>query len=196
MNQQPQGVPCTRVKLLPKSRREENLMRTSFLEVESRNFKPMAVPGLKKEAREAVNAALKALSMWRKDIADTSEYNGKRVIEKMAAAAAELGWPEQIVDAARAQMQSIAEMQIRTLDHMMDSWEEQLKLPDPTSASPSAMLSKLKTPEFSPSGTWPGVEAFQKAAMNPLQFWMQFAHQWQKSWTDTMTFWGKAGKLH
>jgi hypothetical protein len=87
-------------------------------------------------------------------------------------------------------------MQIRTLDHMMDSWEEQLKLPNPTSASPSAMLSKLKTPDFSPSGTWPGVEAFQKAAMNPLQFWMQFAHQWQKSWTDTMTFWGKAGKLH
>jgi hypothetical protein len=171
-------------------------MRTSFLQVEARNFKPVAVPGVKKEARDAVNAALKALSSWRKDIADTSEYNGKRVIEKMAAAAAELGWPEQIVDAARAQMQSIAEMQIRTLDHMMDSWEEQLKLPDPTSASPSAMLSKLKTPEFSPSGTWPGVEAFQKAAMNPLQFWMQFAHQWQKSWTDTMTFWGKAGKLH
>jgi hypothetical protein len=150
-------------------------MRTNFLEVESRNFKPVAVPGVKKEARDAVNAALKALSSWRKDIADTSEYNGKRVIEKM---------------------QSIAEMQIRTLDQMMDAWEEQLKLPNPTDASPSAMLSKLKTPDFSPAGTWPSVEAFQKAAMNPLQFWMQFAHQWQKSWTDTMSFWGKAGKLH
>jgi hypothetical protein len=100
-------------------------LRASFLEVESRNFKPMAVPGLKKEVRDSVNAALKAMSSWRKDVADTSEYNGKRVIEKMAAAAAELGWPEQIVDAARAQMQSIAEMQIQTLDHMMDAWEEQ-----------------------------------------------------------------------
>ena len=65
-----------------------------FLEVEPRNFKPMAVPELKKEVRDAVNAALRAMSSWRKDIADTSEYNGKRVIEKMAAAAAELGWPE------------------------------------------------------------------------------------------------------
>jgi hypothetical protein len=171
-------------------------MRASFLEVESRNFKPMTVPGLKKEVREAVNAALKAMSSWRKDVADTSEYNGRRVIEKMAAAAAELGWPEQIVDAARAQMQSVAEMQIQALDHMMDAWEEQLKLPNPTAASPSAMLSKLKTPDFSPAGTWPGVEALQKVAMNPLQFWMQFAAQWQKSWADTMTFWGKAGKLH
>jgi hypothetical protein len=170
-------------------------MHASFLEVEPRNVKAMAVPGLKKEVRDAVNAVLKAMSSWRKDIADTSEFNGKRVIEKMAAAAAELGWPEQIVDAARVQMQSIAEMQIQTLDHVMDAWEEQLKLPNPT-AAPSAMLSRLKTPDFSPVGTWPSVEAFQKAAMNPLQFWMQFAAQWQKSWTDTMTFWGKAGKLH
>ena len=171
-------------------------MHGSFLEVQPRNFKPMAVPGLEKEMRDAANAALKAMSSWRKDIADTSEYNGKRVIEKMAAAAAALGWPEQIVDAARVQMQSIAEMQIQTMDHMMDAWEEQLKLPNPTEASPSAMLSKLKSPNFSPAGTWPSVEAFQTAAMNPLQFWMQFAQQWQKSWADTMSFWGNAGKLH
>jgi hypothetical protein len=179
-----------------KSQREEELMRNSFLEVESRNFKPMVVPGLEKEVRDAVNAALKAMSSWRNDIADTSEYNGKRVIEKMAAAAAALGWPEQIVDAARVQMQNIAEMQIQTLDHVMDAWEEQLKLPNPAANSPLAMLSKLKTPDFSPASTLPSVEAFQKAAMNPLQFWMQFAQLCQKSWTDTMTFWGKAGKLH
>jgi hypothetical protein len=168
----------------------------SFLEVESRNFRPLAAPGLKKEVQDAVNAALKAMSSWRKDIADTSEYNGKRVIEKMAAAAAELGWPEQIVDAARVQMQSIAEMQIRTLDHVMDAWEEQLQLSNLTAASPSAMLSKLKTPGLSSAASWPSIEALQKAAMNPLQFWMQFAAQWQKSWSDTLTFWGAAGKLH
>jgi ribonuclease D len=172
-------------------------MNRSFLEVEPRNFKAMSVPGLEKEVRDAVNAALKAMSSWRNDIADTTEYNGKRVIEKMAAAAAALGWPEQIVDAARVQMQSIAEMQIQTMDQMMDSWEEQLRLPNPAAASPSAMLSKLKSlPGFAPTGSWPGAEAFQKAAMNPLQFWMQFAEQWQRSWSETMAFWGKAGKLH
>jgi len=161
-------------------------MHGSFLEVEPRNFKPMAVPGLEKEVRDAANAALKAMSSWRNDIADTGEFNGKRVIEKMAAAAAALGWSEQIVDAARVQMQSIVEMQIQTMDQMMDAWEEQLKSPNPTAASPSAMLPKLKTPDFSPAG----------AAMNPFQFWMQFAAQWQKSWADTMTFGGKTGKRH
>jgi hypothetical protein len=118
------------------------------------------------------------------------------IVEKMAAAAAELGWPEQIVDAARVQMQSIAQMQIQTMDQMMDAWEEQLRLPNPTAASPSAILSKLKMPGFASTGSWPSAAAFQNAAMNPLQFWMQFAQQWQKTWAETMTFWGKAGKLH
>src|SRR5215467_1712784 len=98
----------------------------------TRDFDPMSIPGLSYKAREAVNAAFDAMSNWRIEIADSSEKNVKRVIEKMAAAAAELGWPEQIVDAARTQMQSISAMQIKTMDHMMDAWEEQLKLPDLT----------------------------------------------------------------
>jgi hypothetical protein len=135
----------------------------------------MSVPGLTNEVREAVNAALKAMSTWRNEIADTNEKNGKRVIEKIAAAAAALGWLEQIVDAARGSMQSIAEMQIKAMDHMMDAWEEQIKLPNPMTASPSAIVSKLKSlPGFAPAASWPSV-VFQKAAMNPLQFWMQFA---------------------
>ena len=160
-------------------------MPGSFLEVEPRSFNPMSVPGLTNEVREAVNAALKAMSTWRNEIADTNEKNGKRVIEMIAAAAAALGWPEQIVDAARGSMQSIAEMQIKMMDHMMDAWEEQIKLPDAMTASPSAMLSKLKAlPGLGGSAGWPSADAFQKAAASPLQFWMQLMEQAQKSWTD------------
>jgi hypothetical protein len=172
-------------------------MLGSFLEAAPRNFKPMSVPGLTDEAREAVNAALRAMSTWRNEIADTNEKNGKRGIEKMAAAAAALGWPGQIVDGARVQMQSIAEMQIKMMDHMMDAWEEQIKLPNAMTASPSVMLSKLKSwPGVAPAGNWPSVEVFQTAAMNPLGLWIQFVEQWRKSWADAMTFWSKVGKLH
>jgi len=59
-------------------------MPVSFLEVEPRSFKPVSVPGLTNEAREATNAALKAMSTWRNEMADTSEKNGKQVIESMA----------------------------------------------------------------------------------------------------------------
>ena len=172
-------------------------MADEFFETERRSFKPISIPELSTEARDAVNAALQAMSTWRNETAYTSEKNSKQVIDKMAAAAAALGWPEQVVDAARAQMQTITEMQIKTMDHMMDAWEEQLKLPSPMTASPSAMLSKLKSlPDFGRAGSWPSSDAFQKAAINPLQFWMQFGEQWQKSWGDTMAFWAKVGKPH
>ena len=69
---------------------------------ETRNrFDSMSVPGLSSRAQNAVNAALEAMSSWRSESAESSEKNMKRVIGKMAAAAAELGWPEQIVDTAR-----------------------------------------------------------------------------------------------
>jgi hypothetical protein len=31
-------------------------------------------------------------------------------------------------------------------------------------------------------------------AMNPMQFWMQLAGQWQKAWTDEMASWSKVQK--
>ena len=167
-------------------------MPRGFLQVQPRDFNPKIVPELTNEARDAVNAALKAMSAWRNEIADTNDKNGKLVIEKMAAAAAALGWPEQIVNASRVQLQNIAEMQIKTMDHTMDAWEDQIKLPDPMTASSSTMLFKLKSlPGFTASASWPSAEAFQSAAMNPLQFWIQLAEQWQKSWAETMTSWSK-----
>ena len=152
----------------------------------SRDFNPMSVTGLSEEARQALNAAFDAISAWRIEIANSNEKSSEQVIEKMAAAARTLGWPEQIVDAIRAQLQSITKMQIQMIDQMMDIWEEQIKSPNPMTAS-SAMLSKLKSlPGASPAGTWLNAEAFAGGAMNPMQFWVKVAEQWQKAWTDAM----------
>ena len=157
-------------------------MAGEFLETKPRDFNPMSVPGLTKEARDGVNTALKALSTWRNEIADTNQRNGKKVIEQMAAAATALGWPEQVVDTARMQLQSIADMQIKVMDQLTDAWEEQIKLPNPMSASPSAMLSKLKS--------LPGFTATQPVT-TPVELWMQFAEQWQRAWGETVGNWGK-----
>jgi hypothetical protein len=152
----------------------------------SRDFNSMSVAGLSDEARQAVNTAFDAMSAWRIDIANSNEKNSEQVIEKMAAAARALGWPEQIVDATRTQLQSITKMQIQIIDQMIDIWQEQIKSPNPVTAT-SAMLSKLKSlPGASPAGTWPSADAFAGAASNPMQFWVQFAEQWQKAWADAM----------
>src|SRR5258706_9031563 len=156
-----------------------------------RNFNPMSVPGLSDEARKAVNEAFDAMSAWRIETANSNEKNSEEVIDKMAAAARALGWPEQIVDATRAQLQSITKMQIQMMDQTMDAWEEQIKSPSPMTA-PSAMLSKLKSLPGVPAGTWPNADALVGAAMNPMQFWAQFAEQWQRAWADAMGFGGGA----
>ena len=162
-------------------------MQSKFLEITPRTFSPMPIPGLSNKAREAVNAALDAMSTWRNETADASEKNGTEAVEKVAAAAKALGWPEQIVDAVRAQIQSVTEIQIKTMDQVMDAWQDQLKLPDPATASTSAMLSKLKSPL--------GLGATDNLQMmNPMQVWLQFLEQSQKSWADAMATWSKTGK--
>jgi hypothetical protein len=118
-----------------------------------------------------------------------NEKNSEQVIEKMAEAARELGWPNQIVDAARMQMEAITKLRVQTMDRMMDTWEEQIKSPN----SSSTMLSKLTSlPNFAPVGSWPNTGNPQMAALNALQFYVQVAQQWQKAWADAMASWAKA----
>src|SRR5262245_37654779 len=155
-------------------------MPGEFLEAKPRNFNPLSAPALSREAREGVNAALKALSTWRNEIADTNQRSGKKAFEQMAAAATALGWPEQAVNAAHTQLQSIADMQIKTMDQLTDAWEEQFKLPNPMTASPSAMLSKLKS-----------LPGFTSTPSTPIELWMQFAEQSQRAWGETIGTWGK-----
>jgi ribonuclease D len=126
-----------------------------------------------------MNAALKSMASWRNELAEMNEKNGKRVIEQMATAAAALGWPEQVVDAVRIQLQSIGAIQIKTMDQLIDACEEQVNLPNPMSASTSAMLSKLKR--------LPALGS-NRAAADPLQVWMQFAEQWQRAWGERLEF--------
>jgi len=157
-----------------------------MMQTADRNFDAKSVAGLSAEARKAVNAAFDAMSTWRGETMNNSEKNVAQVIDKMAAAARALGWPEQIVDTTRVQMQNLTKVQLQTIDHIMDAWEEQIKSPNP-----SAMLSRLQSiPGLSPTG--PGVGAFP--TFNPFQAYAQFVEQWQKAWASASGAWVKAGR--
>jgi hypothetical protein len=152
----------------------------------SRNFNPMSTPNLSEDTRKAVNAAFDAMSAWRTETLGNSEKRFDQVMEKMAEAARALGWPEQVVDTTRSQIQSITKMQIQTMDQIMDAWEEQIKSPNPS----QPILSKLKSFRgVGPVDAWSS--ASQMASMNPLQIYLQFAEQWQKACTDAMAQWGR-----
>jgi hypothetical protein len=162
-------------------------MPNKFVEATQRNFDRMSTPKLSDDARKAVNAAFEAMSTWREQI--VNEKNSDQVIEKMAEVARKLGWPEQIVDATRTQMEAITKMQIQAMDHMMDTWEAQIKSPN----SSSTMLSKLTSfPNFGQVGGQPNAGNPQMAALNGFEFYrvyMQVAQQWQKAWVDMINSW-------
>jgi hypothetical protein len=148
----------------------------------TRSFDVSALSG---EARDAVNAAFDAMSTWRTDAVENNEKSLEQVIEKMAVAARALGWPEQIVEATRSQMQSVTKAQITLVDQMVEAWESQIKSPNP-----AAMLSTLNPPSgFGPAGSW--ANAAGVSAMNPMQLYVQFFEQWQKAWSDAIALWTK-----
>jgi len=149
-------------------------------EVSSRNLN---VSGLSDEARKAVKVAFDAMSAWRTEIVN-SEKNIEGVVDKIAAGARALGWPAEVVDTTRAQMQAMNKMQLQMMDRMIEVWEEQIKSPNPS----SAMLSKLTSVStLSPAGGWPG----SANAFEPFGVYMQIARQWQKAWANAMSPWIK-----
>jgi hypothetical protein len=129
------------------------------------------------------------MSTWRTETAKVSDKNREEVIEKMVAAARALGWPEEIVETTRAQMQTMTKMQIQTMDQIMDAWEEQIKSVSPLTNA-AAILSKLRTlPGSGAAGS-----LSDAGAMNPFQFWVEFAEQWQKASAEAMSFWVKGAR--
>jgi hypothetical protein len=87
-------------------------MPAEFQEAPPRNFNPMSIPRLSDKARRAVSAGFEAMSTWRGETVDNGEKNSEQVINKMAAAAQALGWPEQIVDTVRTLLQGITKKQM------------------------------------------------------------------------------------
>jgi hypothetical protein len=162
-------------------------MPSTFAEMTPRILDPMLARGLSDEARKAVSEAFEAMSTWRTEAAKNSEKNSAQVIEKMAAAAKAMGWPEQIVDATRTHFDNVTKFQAKTMDQMMDAWEGQLKSP----SSPAGFVSKLKP--FSSFGSADG-DTFQMAAMAPLQAYMSFVEQWQKACQDAAASWSQLAR--
>jgi hypothetical protein len=127
------------------------------------------------EVREAINAAFDAMAECHKAVAASSE----RVVAKIAEAARVLGWPDHVVSGVANQIQSIAEMQIKMIDHTMEIWREQIKA----------------WPGLASAGHWPDAQTFKAMAVDPIQFWAGMGDQWQKNWAQTMmSQWEKSSK--
>lgn len=95
---------------------------------------------LNDEARRAVNAAFDALNDWRNDMAVASDRYSSRVFDQMQAATRAMGWPDEVVNATRLQLQNASRMQLQMMDQVMDAWKTQLRNPGATMKMPGDFM--------------------------------------------------------
>lgn len=170
-------------------------------------FNSAAFSALGDEQRKAMVAAFDAMSKWRSEINSMQEKNSAAVFDKMSSAAKSLGWPTEMVDMTRQQIQSVTKMQSQAIEQVMDTWEKQATQPG----------AKFEMPKFPGMPTFPGMPSFGGAGggmfpgmpdmsammgnmgnanpmMMPMQIWMQAAEMWQKSFQQAMGSWADAQK--
>jgi hypothetical protein len=138
----------------------------------SSDFRSVNVPGVTKEVREGVTAALDALSIWRDEIETANQRCLGTVLDQTSAVARSMGWPDQAVKTSRDYLEQISKAQTKMIDGLMESWKEQLKSPMPMEI-PHRLTSGLSggaKPEFNP------------LTLTPWAFWMQAAEMWQRTW--------------
>jgi hypothetical protein len=127
------------------------------------------------ELHEAMNAVFDAIVECHRVIAASQA----KVVAKIAQAARVIGWPDHVVSGVINQIQSIAEMQIKMIDHTMEVWREQIK----------------SWPDLTSAGDWPDAEAFKALSVYPVRFWTGMGEQWQKDWAQKMmSEWAKSSK--
>lgn len=164
---------------------------------------PGAGGAIDAKTREAFNGAIDAMAEWREEMAGSTERYSKKVFDKLGVAARAMGWPDELIEATREQLEHASKLQMHMLDQVMDAWQQQMKAPGSASLAERVMGSM---PPFQSMGggmpSFPGVEAFQQAMSNmpgmqgmgglpfaPMQFWMQAAEMWQKHWASAMSMW-------
>ena len=168
---------------------------------------PQALQALNDDAKKAMSATFDAMSKWRNDLKDLTEKNSEAVFDKMVSAAKSVGWPTDFVEMSRKQMQAASKMQIQAVEQVMDVWEKQATaaasgkapamptfpgMPDFTKGMPDFTKGIPGMGAANPFGSMPGMPDMSQMPMVPLQFWMQAAEMWQKSWQQALSTWMEA----
>ncbi len=181
-------------------------MATSSTGSRSKGFtEALGAAGLNEEVRSSLTGAFDAMLTWRSEVANAADKHSDRVFDKMGTAAKAMGWPPELVDLTRQQMQQASRMQLQMMDQVMDLWEQQVKNPAAFNfpgAAPGgpqfpafdmgAMMQNMpQFPGMPNMGQMGGMD-FGNMSTAPLQFWMQAADMWQKSWQQALSSWMEA----
>jgi len=148
---------------------------------------------LSNDARQAVTAALQALSKWQDELAAANERCLAKALDQTSAAARAVGWPDHVINATRDHLLNASKMQTQVIGQVTALWEKQLE----PSASPTAVPRNLfdqmrRLPSSSFPGPMPEMLGVGGQPFAPMLLWMQTAELWQRNWMSAMSFWADA----
>jgi hypothetical protein len=142
-----------------------------------------SISGITKEMREELVATFDALSNWRSEIETANNRCLGKVLDRTAAVARAMGWPDQAVRSTREYLESASKAQTEMIDQIVEGWKGQLK----SSTAPMAIPRSLSAQGPDLASAFAGA----KPEFNPLapwMFWLQAAKMWQRTWMpDTMS---------
>jgi len=148
------------------------------------------------EARKAAKAAFKALSQWREDMASANERYSEKVLDQMAEAGRAMGWPSNVIEATREQIENASQMQLQLMDKLMEAWSEQIESPTAAMPTPSDFMEQLQKMQASMMKSsasafsgMPGFDGLSGMTLAPFQMWMQAAEMWQRNMASAMSMW-------
>lgn len=156
----------------------------------ARSRPPVPFPstvGMSDEARKAITQSFEALQEWRQEVAGSTEKYTNNVFDKMGAAAKAMGWPDNLIEASKAQMKQVSQMQLGMIDQVMEAWQAQVKAPGSMPSLPQLPTGMPGMSAFAGFGQMPQIPGLGAMPMAPMQFWMQAAEMWQKSWQQAMS---------
>ena len=145
------------------------------------------------DARQAVAAALHALSKWQNELAAANERCLGKVLDQTSAAARAVGWPHHVTNATREQLLHASKMQTQVIDQVTALWEKQLESSTSPMAVPRNLFDQMRRlPSSNFPGSMPEMFGIGGQPFAPMLFWMQTAELWQRNWMSAMSLWADA----
>ncbi|MEM6495329.1 MAG: hypothetical protein AAF709_01240 [Pseudomonadota bacterium] len=137
------------------------------------------------------------MAQWREEMAGANERYSDKVFAQMSKAAGSMGWPDNLVEQMRDQVNASTKVQFEMMDKVMEAWRDQIKSADTAMASPTDFMKQMQDMQKSMTGgngpyqnpMMPDMMKLGGMPMAPMHFWMQASEMWQKNMTTAMSMW-------
>jgi hypothetical protein len=132
------------------------------------------------ESRQALMDAFNAVSQWRDEISLANDRYLTKVLDQVATAQRDQGWPNSVTVATREHLLKASKVQTQMIDQLMGDWEQQLNARGGSSSDPSMVrTSSVGDPVAE-------VMRLGEMTLTPFKIWLSAAEAWQRSWAEAI----------